>query len=1023
MILTNFSVKRPIASFAFIIVLILAGLNSYNKIGLNNMPDIEVPYITITTIYPGASPEEIEVDVAKKIEDAVSNLDGIKHIDSTCMENMCLTILEFQLGVDVDVAGTDVREQVSLVVDDFPQGVESPKILKFDLNSKPVVTILLYGDMPLDQIYDYAENNFSDQLSVQKGVAEVQIAGGAKLEVQLIIDREKLSAYGLNSLDILSSLSSDNKKIPAGNISRYGEELSISFDSEFKNLIDIKNKEIKTKGKGRLYLKDIAEIKFKSKKKRTLAFYNGQPAVNVKIIKKGEANSVKVVNRVKEAVKQLQNSNGVPGGIKIVNFTDDGEFIQASVDDAWSSIFLGVILTGIILFLFLHEVRSTIIVIITIPVSIIIVFSVINFYEFTFNNSTLLALGTSVGVLVTNSIVVIENIMVKIHSGLKPKEGAIVGTSQVFIPVLASALTNVVVFLPIATMSTIVGKYFVPFAITMTGITVISLFITFTLTPMLSGLLLRDKMKHNWIMRIYTNCWNYLYGKLESFYKITLNWTAKYPLIFIIIVFVTLFTIGGYIIPKVGMSFFPDNDRGEFIIKVEYPTNYNLENTTDRTLEIEKGIRKLPEVLSTSMVIGKVQGTIGQVSEGVHLAEITVKTTQKKERSQTMNELREMLREHLSDNINCIITVNVPGMVGGSESNITLKISGDDLNELNRLGLKAIANSSKTNKFSEIDSSIRADKPEIKILPKKAILNDIGFSTDMLGLLLRTNIEGTEVGTYKIGDRSLDIRVKFKEEKGEKQIKEFVFMSKNGKPLSLETVAKLKESSIPIQISRSEKQRIIKLFANQKETVALGDGVNILDKEINEILPSGYSMSFTGKIEKMAAAQADFLQAIIIASILTYLLIAGILESWSLPFIILLTLPLAIVGLFSGLYLTGQSLSMMGLLGAVMLIGIVVNNAILVIDNVMHLRENKGLNAKDAMIQSAIEKFQPIVMTSLAAIIGMLPMALGNGLGSELRSSCGITVVGGLLTSTLLSLYIIPLVYIKFAKNKKKVSK
>ncbi len=341
MILTNFSVKRPIASFAFIIVLILAGLNSYNKIGLNNMPDIEVPYITITTIYPGASPEEIEVDVAKKIEDAVSNLDGIKHIDSTCMENMCLTILEFQLGVDVDVAGTDVREQVSLVVDDFPQGVESPKILKFDLNSKPVVTILLYGDMPLDQIYDYAENNFSDQLSVQKGVAEVQIAGGAKLEVQLIIDREKLSAYGLNSLDILSSLSSDNKKIPSGNISRYGEELSISFDSEFKNLIDIKNKEIKTNGKGRLYLKDIAEIKFKSKKKRTLAFYNGQPAVNVKIIKKGEANSVKVVNRVKEAVKQLQSSNGVPGGIKIVNFTDDGEFIQASVDDAWSSIFLG----------------------------------------------------------------------------------------------------------------------------------------------------------------------------------------------------------------------------------------------------------------------------------------------------------------------------------------------------------------------------------------------------------------------------------------------------------------------------------------------------------------------------------------------------------------------------------------------------------------------------------------------------------------------------------------------------------
>ncbi len=1023
MILTNFSVKRPIAMFAFIIVLILAGLNSYNKIGLNNMPDIEVPYITITTIYPGASPEEVEVDVAKKIEDAVSNLDGIKHIDSTCMENMCLTILEFQLGVDVDVAGTDVREQVNLVLDDFPQGVESPKILKFDINSKPVVTMLLYGDMPLDQIYDYAENKFSDQLSVQKGVAEVQIAGGETLEVQIIINRENLSAYGLNSLDIINSLSEDNKKIPSGNISRYGEELSISFDSEFKDFQDIKNKEIKTLGKGRLYLKDIADVKFQSKKKRTLAFYNGQPAVNVKIIKKGEANSVKVVNRVKDAVKELQLSNSVPGGIKIVNFADDGEFIQASVDDAWSSIFLGIILTGIILFLFLHEIRSTIIVVITIPVSIIMVFAVMNFFGFTFNNSTLLALGTSVGVLVTNSIVVIENIMIKIHSGLKPKEGAIVGTNQVFIPVLASALTNVVVFLPIAMMSTIVGKYFVPFAITMTGITIISLFISFTLTPMLAGLLLRDKMKHNWIMRLYTTSWNFLYNLVEKFYKITLTWTAKFPLIFIIIVFATLFSLGAFIIPKVGMSFFPDNDRGEFIIKVEYPTNYNLQTSTKRTLEIEKGIRKLSEVLSTSMVIGKVQGVIGQVSEGVHLAEITVKTTQKKDRIQTMNELKEMLREHLSDNINCIVTVNVPGMVGGAESNITLKISGENLEELNRLGLKSIENSLRTDKFSDIDSSIRAEKPEIKILPKKAILNDIGIPSDMLGLLLRTNIEGTEVGSYKIGDRSLDIRVKFKEKKGEKQIKEFIFMSKNGKPLSIETVAQLKESSIPIQISRSEKKRIIKLFANQKERIALSDGINVLDKEINEILPSGYSMQFTGKIEKMADAQQDFMQAIIIAAILTYLLIAGILESWSLPFIILLTLPLAVVGLFTGLYLTGQALSMMGLLGAVMLIGIVVNNAILVIDNVMHLRKNKGLNPKEAMLESAIEKFQPIVMTSLAAIIGMLPMALGNGLGSELRSSCGITVVGGLLTSTLLSLYIIPLVYIKFVKNKKEVAK
>ncbi len=1018
MFLSNFSIKRPIAMTAIMIALVLAGIYSYRKIGLNNMPEIDIPYVTVTTIYPGASPEEIEVDVAKKIEDAVSNVDGLKHVHSNCMENVCITILEFQLSINVDIAAIDVREKIDLIRNDFSSDVETPKILKFDINAKPIATLLLTGDLPIDNLYDYADETLSDKLSTIEGVADVQVTGGEELEVHITIDKEKLASTGLNSVDVIRQLALNNLKIPSGNLHAGIEEISVTFDAEFKSLDEIKALEIGQSEIGRIYIGDIAEVTMMSKDKRTRAFYNGKPAVNLKITKKGEANAVVVVQKIKELVAKIKDSNAMPGGVQLIWFTDDAEFIQSSVSDAWYSVFLGIILTAVILFMFLHEVRSTIIVVISMPTSLIITFMIMRYFNYTFNNSTLLALGTSVGVLVTNSIVVIENVFQKLHAGLDPKDASRKGTGEVALPVVASALTNVVVFIPIALMSSIIGRYFAPFAVTMTAVTLVSLFISFTLTPLLSSQLLKNKMPiHKKLMSFYTKYWNIFYNACEGYYYKSLQKNSRRPWIVFVFVFALLIFTFIFIVPNVGMGFFPNNDRGEFAVKIEYPSYYNIDETIRRSKKIEKRIRKLPEVITTSTLIGKVQGSLGQVSEGVYLAEIMVKTTEKNDRDMNMEQMAALFRNELQNEPDCIVTVNIPSIVGGSNSEIEMEIAGDDLEVLNELGKKVSSLAATGGLMVDVDNTVRAPKPEIKIIPKRPILQDMRVSAQLVGMLLRGNIEGIEVGTYKIADRSYDIRVELEEEKGVGQLKEYTLLTKSGRPLSIESVATLTPSTIPIQITRAEKRRIVKILANPAPGVALGDAVNQLSKLTMEVLPQGYTMRFAGKVEKMSEAQIDFLEAIIIASILTYLLIAAILESWTQPLMILVTLPLALIGLYWALFIAGISLSMMGLLGGVMLIGIVVNNAILIMDNVIILRA-KGIPPKQAMLESAKEKFRPIAMTSIAAILGILPMALGNGLGSELRSGCGIAVVGGLISSTILSLYVIPLIYIQFVKEK-----
>ncbi|QSH40882.1 efflux RND transporter permease subunit [Lentisphaerota bacterium ZTH] len=1015
--LTTFSIKRPVAMCCLILAMIIAGINSYRRLGLDLMPQLDIPYITITTDYPGATPEKIEVDVAKKIEDAVGSVNGLKHIRSTSEEGTCTTELEFKLNVNIDVAAQDVRDKLDQIINDLPAGCETPTIDKFDINTRPVVKLTITGDQPLDRMYDFAAETLKDRFSVLDGVANINVSGGENLEVHVIIDRRKLSAANLTVNKIIERLNAENVRIPSGRVKEGDDEINVTFDGEFKSFADMGLLEVGNTKDHRIYLRDVARVELISKEKRSLAFVDGKPAISIDVIKKNDSNAVQVVNNVKAEVNRIKKLGIIPSGMRLGWFFDDGNYISASIDDAWQSIIWAVVLTALILFAFLHEIRSTLIVAVSMPVSIIVTFAIMRVFNFTFNNSTLLALGTSVGVLVTNSIVVIENIFKLLKKHKRRRRAANEGALQVAIPVVASAMTNVVVFIPIALMTTLVGRYFMPFAITMTGATLVSLFISFTLTPVLASIFLRRNMPiRNKLLAWYSEKWEKGYGWLEDKFDNSLDAMAKRPAVPLLAVLGLFLIVVCFIVPRVGTSFFPNTDRGRFNIRLEFPIRRNIDATKRKVLAIADRIRQLPEVKKTMSMVGDVYGNEGQATKGVYLGQIIVLTSQKDERSLTQEQIKGILASEMKRIPGVSSTINTAS-IGGSESDLEMQIFGPNLNVLKATAAKAQELLEKSGMAREVQTNVRPRKPEIRISPKRTVMQELGLSSEIFGNMLRGNLEGIKAGTFKQDARSYDIRVQFAEEKGAGQVKDFKFMLFKGIPLNIDVVANVVEDTMPVMISRAEKSRVVDIYANTVPGVSLGELVQYLKEHMKEVMPAGYTMRFSGSAESMKEAQADFAEAIILAILLTYLLIAAILESWSRPLLIMFTIPLGMIGMFTALWLSGQPLSMMGLMGAIMLIGIVVNNAILIVAEARELNRN-GMHADVAMIKATKTKFRPIVMISMAAILGIVPMAFGTGLGAELRNSCGMAVFGGLISSSLLSLYVIPLMFIQFTRRK-----
>lgn len=1016
MSLSSLSVRRPIAMTALIIVLVMIGASLYEKISIDLLPSMEIPTVLVRCEYQGASPSEIEVEVIRRIEDAVSSLDGIRHVTSVAMEDQAQIQLEFNMGTDVDVAATDIREALNRIREDLPDGAKEPTIRKIDTNATTVVQAFLVGDRTQDDLYDYADDVIADRFSSVAGVGEVRVYGANEMQIHVLLDRRKLNAMNIDIATIVNKLEANNVRKPLGRIQVDKSEKNVTFSGDYKDLDEIRNLEIGKFKNKRVYLRDIAEVKLMSREVRSKAFVNGKPAASFNIVKKGDANAIEVIKGIRRRFDEMIRKGELPTGMELVWFKDSGEFIQASVDDAWSSIVTGIILTAVLLFLFLHEPRSTFIVMISMPISVIVTFAAMAYLDYSFNIMTLLSLGCSVGVLVTNSIVVIENIFRHLKRKEDIKTAAAEGTGEVIAAVSASALTNVVVFVPVMMMTTRIGSMMVPFAGVMVAATLVSLFVSFTLTPILACVLLKgeteEKKKLSLLDKFFIP-WDMGYNWLCRIFAKSVNWTAKNPVKLLLIMVIAALAVWKFVVPQVGLSFLPYCDQGEIRIKFEFPTSYNLDTTEKLIREAADRLKKFDFIKGMTVSIGTSNSSRGQVGTAVYLGQINLKTTGKNERTQTIYDLQAQIRQELSYLNNCLITLSIPATFGGSGAEIRCVINGQDLEILEEAEQKVMETLPSSGLVRDLDSSRRERKININIIPDRTILQNLGMSSNDLYRYMLGSLDGIEVGDYRSGSRTFDIRLKNSKEYGESQLRQNAPAIKSNNPLGTEVLAKIEEEARPVVINRYDKVRTMWLYANTAPGQPLGTVSKKIEETAKSVLPPGYNVRMSGSVEMMNETSKEFIRVIVLATLLTYLLIAGIMESWVKPFLIMFTVPLGFLGMYATLYCFGMSMSMMGLLGGVMMIGIVVNNAILIMDE-CGIQTAGGVHPHEAMIIACKEKFRPIVMTSIASVAGMLPMAFGTGLGSELRASCGMGVVGGLIISSLLTLYVIPALYCLF---------
>lgn len=1025
MFLSDASIKRPVAMSCLIIGLMLLGLNASRKMSVEFMPKMDAPYITIVTTYPGASPEEIETDIAKRIEDEVVAIDGLKHVSSVSMENVCQTLLEFEMDVNVDLASIDVREKLDLVRSDFPEGVEDPIIQKFDVNALPIITLGLTGDASLDELYDFADNDLKDRLTTIIGVAEVELVGGAQREVHILLHRNKLQARGLTSLAVYEAVQNGIRTIPIGRVKDRGTEYSIKFDADFASGQGISQLEIVNEEGVSCRIGDVASVEMTTGELREVAAVDGRPAISIRVIKKSDANTVEVTRRVRQVVDALKGN--LPGGMELVWVTDEGRFIEASVHSAWSNVVEGILLTAAILFIFLYNLRTLLVVCITMPLTIIIGLFFMHMVDFTLNTATLIAIGMSVGILVANSIVVLEGIVRRLDEGKPPKEAASLGAKETFIAVLASAATNTVVLFPLAIMGGHVGEFIRPLALTMVMVTIVSLFISFTLTPMLCSLLLRPRDPNRRTLLTYLeSAWDRRFAALVERYRRSLVFFERYRIaaMLVMLVIVGMLVHSLSLAPGIGFDLFQGIDRGEVIVKLEYPTRYSLDETWRRIQDVETRLADLPGLRHRMVTVGKVEAILGQSSEGVYLAQLLLKFSERDERDISVDHFISEIRSRLKNYPEAIVTVSKPSTIGGGmQVPVEMEITGSSLATLDRLALKARDLAGEIPGLKDIDTTVREGKPELLIRPNRPVLSDRGISATTLGMALRGNIEGLTAGTFKQNARNYDIVVLMDKQEGKAQVYNFQFPGDPGKPVLLETISSVSETRTPTQITRKDKKRVSKLLANLELNLPLDTAVGKISEAIRERgdFPPGYDYSFTGDYERMADAQELLAEAAIIAVVLVVLCLAAILESFKQPVLILVTMPLALIGVMWSLYVAGLSMDIFVIMGFVMMAGIVVNNAILIMDRFNNLL-NEGIHRHEAMIAAACERLRPILMTTVAAVLGMLPLAVSRGIGSEMRNGIGVASMGGILVSGVLTLVMVPVLYDLFTSRTRYLS-
>ncbi|MCP4710405.1 MAG: efflux RND transporter permease subunit [Planctomycetes bacterium] len=1016
-------VARPVVVTMLMAALAGLGIYSYQKSPREMFPKVDMPIVTVSTVYEGAGPDEIEQLISKELEEEISTVEGIKNLESISQQGLSIVMVEFYLGTDVDAAAADVRAKVNLVQNELPDAAFDPVTMKFDFSAMPILVLSVSADRPLKEIYDKVDQLIKDRISTVPGVASVEVVGGEEREIHILTSQQRLRAYGINITDIALAIAAANLESPGGHFSQSEHEYNLRIRGKFTDLDQIRDLPVTLPDGKTEKLRTFAEVKDSFKEIRERARADGETCVGLNVKKRSEGNTVAVDREIKEQVAQLL-ANQLTDDYRIVVQDEQAPWITASINNVFENMGIGILLTAVALFLFLHSARATGIISFTMPISVAATFIVMFLMDFSINLMSMMGLAMTIGVLVNNAILVLENITRYLHLGHEPKLAAVEGTSEIAVAVSSTTLTNVVVFVPIAFMGGIVGQFFRDFGLTAAFATVVSLLVSFTLAPMLASKILTKEntsAKGKSILDRIGQRFDKGLDGLKVSYGKALAFCLNHRIIvtgMTLLLFVGSLSLGGLI----GMEFITSMDQGKFIVSLEMPVGTRFEETDRAVAEIETVLSNqdiLPELKNIYSSIGKTSGgDIGGSSQAVNIAQIMVNVVDKEFRERSTENIMNDLRGEFAK-------TTIPGARiklleisggGGGAAPIQMQIVGDDIDRIRKFSEKAMVvmkDPTRVPGTLDVDTNFRIGQPEIRIIPDKDKCRDAMVDTRYLSSVVAATFEGLIMSEYTEGAFNYDIRVKSDEQsrRDRNDVENLTIINQMGQAIPLAELATIEDDLGPAQLFRKNRQSMIKVSCDVSET-SPGEVVRDIETHLAPLLEEypDCSIVFTGDIQMMEESNKFLGEALLMAVCLTYALLAALLESFTQPLVIMISLPLSLIGVFWALFLMGGTFSIFSIMSIIMLVGLVINNSIIVIDYVNTLRR-RGVARYDAIIESGTTRLRPILMANLTTVVALIPLAMGRGFGGEMMSPMAMVQIGGLIAGGWMGLLIVPVIF------------
>lgn len=1029
--LPKLAVSRPVTTIMFYMALAVLGAFALTRLAIDLLPKFEPPAVSVVTIYPGASAEDVEQKVTKLIEEQVSTINNVSKVTSSSKDNLSIITVTFNWGTDIAEATNDVRDAIDRVKTRLPSDAQEASIFKFSTSTLPVMMIGINSRESFPGINKIIEDKIAQPLRQVPGVGAVFAVGGPQREILIKVDPKKLEAYNLTIPQIAQILQSENFSLPAGIIKVGMKEYNVRVPGEFKSIEEIKSTVIGNYQGALVYLRDIAEVIDTIKERILYVKINNTPGVLLFVQKQAIANTIEVVDAVKKALPKIQRT--LPKDVQLDIAFDSSEFIRNSIRNLTNAVIYGAIFVILVILLLLRKIRASLIIILTIPFSLIVAFIVLYLIGGTINLISLASLAIAIGIVVDNSIVVLENITRHIERGENPKTASVIAANEIGLAISASSLTNVGVFLPLAFLTGIAGFLFKELGYLVTVMVITSLIASLTLTPTLASKWLKreEKIKNKLLANIFeiSEKW---FKAIENAYGKVISWGLKHKLVVIVTAF-ALFIFSFVIFRFVGFEFLPSSDTGQIQVVAQLPVGTRLEETIKIGEQIQQIVlEEIPEkwrkyIFMRAGTTEQGFATITGQVEGNNVVTVGARLVPLKERGVTSEELGAKIRERVKlipglEKFEISRGSDFQSLLFGGGKPLTVEVTGYDLNLMSKVAEQIKSELEKIPGSKDVQIGRSGLTPEIRIEVDKQKSASLGLNTSIIAATVRSSIYGLKATAYKEFGDEYDIMIQPGADlrNSISYLEEIPIRSLSGNVVKIKDIAKIYEAYSPIEIQRRDRQRIIPVGANV-EGRALGDVVRDLQERLKKLdIPPGVEIKFAGQVEEQTKAFADLFQVLILGIILTYMIMASQFESLLHPFVIMFSVPFAFVGVVLGLLIFGTPFGLTAFMGLIMLVGIVVNNAIVLVDYTNLLRA-RGYELYNAIVTAGKTRLRPVLMTTLTTILGTLPLAIFKGEGSELWRQLGITMLGGLTFSTLVTLVLVPTIYSIFEHKKVEV--